>query len=367
MSKKINVIAFDVPFPANYGGVIDVFYKLKALKNQGYGVILHCFQYGREAADELNELCDEVIYYPRKTGLLANLTFLPYIIQSRKNKTLLLNLLTNDYPILFEGIHSCIYLPHSRLRKRLKIVRSHNIEHHYYYELMKNASSIFLKSYFFLESFRLKIFYPNLKYADKILAISEGDRKLLCQTFDADKIQLVRAFHQNSEVTIKKGEGGYVLYHGNLDVSENSKVAEFIIDKIALRSSLPIIIAGLNPSKDLIKKIQQTHNVSLDANVDDEQMKALIQNAQVNLILTFQDTGLKLKMVNAIYNGRFIIANDLMLDGMNFGEGVLQVTPSASEILKTIDSLKKVNFSKDLIEERKRFVSQSFSDKIDWI
>ena len=31
----LHVIAFDVPYPANYGGVIDVFYRVKALSEAG--------------------------------------------------------------------------------------------------------------------------------------------------------------------------------------------------------------------------------------------------------------------------------------------------------------------------------------------
>ena len=47
-NKKLHLISFDVPFPANYGGVIDVFYKINSLHKIGIQVILHCFQYGRE-------------------------------------------------------------------------------------------------------------------------------------------------------------------------------------------------------------------------------------------------------------------------------------------------------------------------------
>ena len=47
-NKKLHLISFDVPFPANYGGVIDVFYKINSLHKIGVKVILHCFQYGRE-------------------------------------------------------------------------------------------------------------------------------------------------------------------------------------------------------------------------------------------------------------------------------------------------------------------------------
>ena len=33
--KEVEIISFDVPYPPNYGGVIDVYYKLKALKKAG--------------------------------------------------------------------------------------------------------------------------------------------------------------------------------------------------------------------------------------------------------------------------------------------------------------------------------------------
>ena len=34
ITKEIHIITFDIPYPANYGGVIDVFYKIKALKEK---------------------------------------------------------------------------------------------------------------------------------------------------------------------------------------------------------------------------------------------------------------------------------------------------------------------------------------------
>ena len=61
------MISFDIPYPPNYGGVVDVFYKLKALSQCGVKIILHCFEYGRSHSEKLNELCAEVNYYPRKT------------------------------------------------------------------------------------------------------------------------------------------------------------------------------------------------------------------------------------------------------------------------------------------------------------
>ena len=35
MDKYLNIVSFNIPYPANYGGVIDVYYKLEALRACG--------------------------------------------------------------------------------------------------------------------------------------------------------------------------------------------------------------------------------------------------------------------------------------------------------------------------------------------
>lgn len=54
-----------MPSPPSYGGVIDVHYKAKALSELGVKVHLHCFQYGRPKAKELERFCASVHYHPR--------------------------------------------------------------------------------------------------------------------------------------------------------------------------------------------------------------------------------------------------------------------------------------------------------------
>ena len=40
-----------MPYPPNYGGVIDVFYKIKSLHAIGIKIILHCFKYGKNGSN----------------------------------------------------------------------------------------------------------------------------------------------------------------------------------------------------------------------------------------------------------------------------------------------------------------------------
>ena len=60
MSLALNVVSFDVPFPPNYGGVIDVYYKLVALRDSGVKIYLHAFVYGRQPSPQLEQICEKV-------------------------------------------------------------------------------------------------------------------------------------------------------------------------------------------------------------------------------------------------------------------------------------------------------------------
>ena len=134
MEKAINIISLNIPWPANYGGVIDIYNQIKSLHSIGVKVVLHCFEYGRSYAPELSSICDEVYYYHRHTSFLSHLSKLPYSVYSRRSKRLMANLLRNKYPIMFEGLHSCYYTNDPRLKDRVKIYREANIEHDYYNE-----------------------------------------------------------------------------------------------------------------------------------------------------------------------------------------------------------------------------------------
>ena len=102
MDKHLHLISFDVPLPANYGGVIDVFYKIKALTSLGVKIHLHCFEYGRSKSNELEDLCEEVHYYHRKTTRGYLFRRRPFIAVTRSSEELVQRLLQDEYPILFE-------------------------------------------------------------------------------------------------------------------------------------------------------------------------------------------------------------------------------------------------------------------------
>ncbi|MBX7225722.1 MAG: hypothetical protein K1X55_06810 [Chitinophagales bacterium] len=142
--QHVHIIAFDVPSPPDYGGVIEIYYKIACLVNAGVKVHLHSFIYGRQVSKRLAEMCEQVYYYPRKLHPLKLLDAKPFIVATRSDETLLRNLVKDDYPIIFEGIHTCFFLAHPMLRERKKLVRLHNIEHDYYSSLAALEKNLLL-------------------------------------------------------------------------------------------------------------------------------------------------------------------------------------------------------------------------------
>lgn len=359
MPKNINIIAFDVPFPADYGGVIDIFYKIKELKKQGYKIVLHCFQYGREKSPILAQYCKEIYYYPRKT--YKNLLFgdIPYIVASRQSDDLLQNLNKNNFPILFEGLHTTFLLKHPILKSRLKIVRTHNVEHDYYKHLEIAEKNFFKKYFFRTEAERLKKYQNVLKFADLICAISPADEQYFRKKFG--KTMYLPAFHSNDEINIKKGLGKYALYHGNLAVAENHLAAMFLTNEVFSKLKTPFIIAGSNPQKELKQAVSKFKNIQLKANENTENIHNLIADAQINILYTRQNTGIKLKLLNSLYIGRHCIANTTMTENTGL-TNLCNIADTPEKIAELIIKLMKIEFNVEEITKRKIFFNENFNN-----
>ncbi len=364
LSKSINIVSFDVPFPANYGGVIDVFYKLYWLKQAGVKIHLHCFHYGRAESIELAHLCETVHYYPRQTGLLANLSFLPYTVKSRQSKALEQNLLANDYPILFEVLHTCYLLKDKRFANRKKIYRHSNIEHHYYQALAAKERDFVKKIFLKIEAFKLKHFEGILHHANVILAVNQTDCDYFKQKYPQVESHYLPSFHSNKQINIKAGKGDYILFHGNLSIAENYDAAMWLIENVFSKIHFHVIIAGLNPPEFLKIKIAKHKHLQLMANVDAEDMQQLIANAQVHVLYTEQGTGLKLKLLNVLFQGRFIICNEAMLSGTGLkANDTFCIANEAELYFKTIKAMMTMSVDHQHIDQRSQQLSRFDNEK----
>jgi len=362
MDKTLNIVALNIPWPANYGGVIDIYCKIKALHDCGVKIILHCFEYERPRATELERVCEEIYYYRRQTGIRTNITLLPYNVYSRKDTALIDNLLKNDCPILFEGLHTCYYLNDKRLKRRFKIFRECNIEHDYYRAIGKAEKNILKKLFYLIEAKRFEWFQKNAVHAELMIAVSMADRDYLQRMFPHNRVEFMPCFHGNTQITATAGQSDFMLYHGKLSVKENEKAAIHLINNVFCKLPYPCIIAGMDPPPVLLKAAALHPNITVEANPTVERIQALIHEAQINVLVTFQDTGLKLKLLNSLFAGRHTVVNSLMLAGSGL-EPLCSVAETPGEMIRTCNQLMLTPFSTDALRERTNRLFPIFSDK----
>ena len=361
MENKLHIVFWDIPFPADYGGVIDAFYRLQALHQAGMDITIHCFQYGeRQPNTALEKYCSKIFYYPRTTGWRGLHASLPYIVSSRSHPELLKNLCMDNAPILFEGIHTTYFLNDPKLDKRHQLIRTHNVESAYYAQLSNNTKQFFKKIYYAWESNRLAVYEKSLQHAQCLFPIAKHDTTFFQNLYPKLPVIYIAAFHPFTEVISAIGKGNYCLYHGNLQIAENEKAAQFLIQEVFANTDFPLVIAGKNPSKNLMRL--QSKNIQIMANPSDSELNEWIVNAHIHVLPSFQTTGLKLKLLHALFAGRHCIANAEMLTGSYLEDAVI-LAKDANDFKKQIDTYMKIPFTEADKEKRKQLL-QPFSNAL---
>ena len=360
MDNHLHIVSFNVPWPADYGGVIDVYQRIVALSKCGVKIHLHCFEYGREASDELGRWCEEVCYYHRDTGFFRQLERRPYIVASRCSKQLVQRLEKDNYPILLEGLHDCSVLEHFGSRRHIT-VRAHNVEHDYYQALSKAEQCVWKRLFFSIEAFKLRRYEPILVKASAVLAISQQDADHF-RAIGCKNVFLLPPSHGHQEVKSQHGRGDYVLYHGNLSVAENETAARYLMEQVVPNSPYQFVIAGRSPSDTLRKEAEKHDNVRLVADPDDAEMHKLLQEAQVNLLITHQPTGVKLKLMNALYEGRHCLVNSTMVQGTRLEEAC-RIADTPESLCRALDEMMVSDFTEN--ERQKRIEILRKNDSIE--
>lgn len=370
--KHLHIVCLDVPYPVDYGGVIDLYHKIRALDEVGVKIHLHCFEYGRGEQEELNNYCVEVNYYSRREGHKGFSHKLPYIVCSRSNGRLLEILLKDEYPILLEGIHCTYLLNDERFRERKIILRLHNVEYQYYRQLFHCEKSPLKKLYYLHESNLLRQYEKNIADRVLILAVSEKDREQYRDEFGAGRIFTLPVFLPFGEVRSKEGTGCFCLYHGNLSVAENEQVVTWLLKKVFHNLKVPLVITGKNPSGRLSRLVHRYQHVCLIANPSEEEIQDLISKAQINVLPSSNCTGVKLKLLNALFNGRHCVVNGQAVRSTGLEEAC-HIGEDADAIKQLITELYKQPFTTGEVELRKDLLSRHFNNRenaqrlIQWI
>ncbi|MGV3696155.1 hypothetical protein [Flavobacterium sp.] len=339
--KPLHIISFDNPFPPDYGGVIDVFFKVKALHGIGFTIYLHCFTEDRiEVSEELRKCTEQVFIYKKDKNPFFLLSKFPIPVVCRFRAQLISNLAKVDAPIFFEGLQSTMILHKASLHNK-KFLRLHNIESNFYAGMSKSETNLIKKMLYHFTAKKFVYYEKTLRDFDHVFTLSHYENEF-AKTL-TDKVSYVPVFHGNEKNQPLSEYGEFALYHGDLRLADNKKAAKFLIEVFKEIPDYKLVIASSNGRKLIENRIKNLRNIEFVELENGAHLDKLFSKAHVNVMLSFQKSGTKLKLINALFKSRFCLVNANMIDDVDVLK-FCELANSKKDFIAKINSLKKRPF-----------------------
>jgi hypothetical protein len=97
-------------------------------------------------------------------------------------------------------------------------------------------------------------------------------------------------------------------------------------------------------------------------NPSEHEMNDLIKKAQINILPSFNRTGVKLKLLHAIFNGRHCLVNQAGIMGSGI-ETLCEVAESAEDFTLKIKQLFYQEFTESMLQKRTKTLMDTYDNQ----
>jgi hypothetical protein len=125
----------------------------------------------------------------------------------------------------------------------------------------------------------------------------------------------------------------------------------------------PLIIAGSRPTGELRGAVAKRNHITLISDLTTKQIHQLIGDAHINVLPTFQPTGIKLKLLSALFNGRFAVVNPMMVENTGL-EVLCEVAEDPASMRESIQKLMETDFRASDVRTREKILYENFSNPV---
>ncbi len=191
------------------------------------------------------------------------------------------------------------------------------------------------------------------------LSVTEKDA-LLYRALGSKNAVHLPLFLPNWQVS-GKGKGCFCLYQGDLSTPENERAVKWLVEEVFNDLELSIVVAGKQPSNSLEKLLHKQSNTCLVANPSETEMQDLIAKAHINIIPSYNATGIKLKLINALYNGRHCLVNPATISGSGLEEAC-NIAETATEFKEALNTLYSQPFADEEVQLRQQLLNSLFNN-----
>jgi hypothetical protein len=123
------------------------------------------------------------------------------------------------------------------------------------------------------------------------------------------------------------------------------------------------VIAGKNPSKKLQQLAHNHQHTCLVANPTDKEMQDMIYKAHIHVLPSLNNTGIKLKLLNAFFNGRHCLVNKAGIEGSEL-ETFCHLAENAETFRLQIEELYKQPFTEQEVQQRQGLLETIYNNEV---
>lgn len=323
---KLIVVAADIPYPANHGGRVDVWERLKLLSSLGHEITLVVTSSEPVRADNLaviNSFIDTFIQIPRQKRIADLFSLLPFQATSRHA------LRTYDFHnrsydvLLLEGSYCAPILDNPTLKVPRIIQRIHNDEPTYFRNMAK-ASSFPQSLYYVTEAMKFRRFERTVAArCEQLWYIS------------AKEFQKARGLHPRSiflppvvdlpATPRHASPSGRVLYVGSLFMPNNRDGLEwymgFVHPHLRHRPDYKLVIAGNSRGQPLTWLTDGPFGADVEVHDSPANLAPLYEDASIFINPIRYGAGVKIKTLDGIKNGLPIVTTSTGNEGTGLIHG----------------------------------------------
>ena len=268
--------------------------------------------------------------------------------------------------VLFEGVFPSVYLQDIKNKCKCKtIIRTHNVEHEIWNDLVSNTRNLFKKiAYFFLKLQMKKWENFICSKCDFLFCISKNDKKYFEKKIKKRIEILPVSFKIKNRIIPKE----FSIFHlGAMDWKPNMDGIEWFLNNVWIKHLINKKIGTLHlAGKKMPKYLKKKNYKSL-------KIRGLVENSEnymisksVMIVPIFSGSGIRIKILEGMSMGIPIISTKKGAQGINCkNKKNILICNDELEFLNSIKNLKydEILFNK-LSKEGKKLINQYFSTNV---
>jgi glycosyltransferase involved in cell wall biosynthesis len=371
--KKVLVVAPDFPYPANHGGRLDIWGRIRALKQLGFKIDLVATTKDKIAPSEIEvvkQYIDNIYICERVNRIIDIFSLWPLQLRSRRSLEKIKFKDNYDFAIL-ESQYVFPIMSNSTLHAKEYILRLHNDEVIYFQELAESVSIGWKKAYYLVESYKFKLLDPELfKHIKNIMFISKDEmEKYQKKNYEINSNFLPPPISdKHCQVPL---ESRKVLFIGSLFMNNNQEAIKWYINKVhPLLTDIEgyeFMIVGNSKGKCLewlYSLVQNDKHIHIYDSPQD--LTKFYEESCVFANSMLHGAGVKLKTIEAITNGLPVVSTTIG----NQGTGLVDKEHIiiADEPILYADYIRELLVNdgkgKNIVKNAQKYLSEHYNQKL---